>query len=36
MCVPSTIATGISVLGSALGTANALSGQRAQAEHAKQ
>ena len=35
MCVPSTIATGISVLGSALGTANALSGQRAQAEHAK-
>ena len=36
MCVPSTIATGISVLGSALGTANALSGQKAQAEHAKQ
>ena len=36
MCVPSTIATGISVLGSALSTANALSGQKAQAEHAKQ
>lgn len=36
MCVPSTVVTGISVLGSALGMANSIASQKAQAEQAKQ
>lgn len=36
MCVPSTVMTGISVLGSALGMADSLAGQRRQAEEARQ
>ena len=35
MCVPSTVVTGISVLGSALGMANSIASQKAQAEQAK-
>lgn len=35
MCVPATVATGISVLGSALGMANGIASQKAQAEQAK-
>lgn len=36
MCVPTTVMTGMSVLGSALGMANSLSNQKAQAEQARQ
>ncbi len=36
MCVPTTVMTGISVLGSALGMANSLANQKNQAEQARQ
>lgn len=36
MCVPSTVVTGISVLGSALGMANSLANQKAQAAEARE
>lgn len=36
MCIPSTVVTGISVLGSALGMANSIASQKAQAAEAKQ